>query len=169
MIDHFQNGNGAAYYNRGLDKAFLTLIEQTENGHALGEIKKAINDKFAEAPLYDNYLPLEQQISRGIYSGELNKFNRTKDKFNGLGITVHDIHAQEIKLFSLYITGNSWNALVNFKAQDHFGLDKIDISNLIFKNHRFFRIWFFLQRHKNFACKPFFTNFSAAVSISGGI
>lgn len=89
---------------RGLDKAFLTLIEQTENGHALGAIKKAINEKFAEAPLYDNSLSLEQQISRGIYRGELNKFNRTKDKFNGLGITVHDIHAQEIKLFSLYIT-----------------------------------------------------------------
>ncbi|MGQ7148140.1 DUF3289 family protein, partial [Escherichia sp. SS-MK2] len=24
----------------------------------------------------------------------------------------------------------------------------------------FFRIWFFLQRHKDFAFKPFFTNFN---------
>lgn len=32
-----------------------------------------------------------------------------------------------------------------------------------------FRIWFFLQHHKNFAYKPFLTNFSAHVNIGGGV
>ncbi|HBB2651472.1 TPA: DUF3289 family protein, partial [Escherichia coli] len=47
-----------------------------------------------------------------------------------------------------------------FIAQDHFGLDVTDIKNKIYNKYRFFRIWFFLQRHKDFAFKPFFTNFN---------
>ena len=35
-----------------------------------------------------------------------------------------------------------------------------DIKNKIYNKYRFFRIWFFLQRHKDFAFKPFFTNFN---------
>lgn len=168
MIDNFQKGDGSPYSNRGLDEAFSTLITQTENGHALGKIKTAINDKFVGGPLYDNNCPLEQQISSKIYGGQMHKFNRSQDNFNGLGITIHDIHAQEITLETLRNGGYSWSASVRFKAQDHFGLDKTDITNTVFKNFRFFRIWFFLQRHKDYAFKPFFTNFSANVNINGG-
>lgn len=38
--------------------------------------------------------------------------------------------------------------------------DVTDIKNKIYNKYRFFRIWFFLQRHKDFAFKPFFTNFN---------
>ena len=169
MIDNFQYRNGASYSNHGLDKAFSTLITQTEHGHALGKIKTAINDKFVSGPLYDNHRPLEQQIRSEIYGGQMHKFNRSQDNFNGLGITIHDIHAQEIRLESLRNVGYSWSASVRFKAQDHFGLDKTDITSPIFKQFRFFRIWFFLQRHKDYAFKPFFTNFSANIDIHGEI
>ncbi|MGO3909017.1 DUF3289 family protein, partial [Huaxiibacter chinensis] len=47
----------------------------------------------------------------------------------------------------------------------HFGLDIIDIKKDIYRNFRFFRIGFFLPRHKYFAFKPFFTNFQAVFRI----
>ena len=53
-----------------------------------------------------------------------------------------------------------WSATIHFIAQDHFSLDVTDIKNKIYNKYRFFRIWFFLQRHKDFAFKPFFTNFN---------
>ncbi|HKM96800.1 MAG TPA: DUF3289 family protein, partial [Buttiauxella sp.] len=42
-------------------------------------------------------------------------------------------------------------------------------TNPLFRNLRFFRIWFFLQRHKDYSFKPFLTNFSANVKINGDI
>lgn len=165
MIDNFQNGNGAAYHHMGLDRAFLDLIQPPSNSNVLDVIKSTINNEIGKV----NNLSLAHAISSGIYNSRLPKFNRIKDNYNGLGITIHDVHAQEIKLLTLNRSGYSWSAVVNFKAQDHFGLDKIDISNPLFKNHRFFRIWFFLQRHKSYAFKPFFTNFSTSITIDGNV
>lgn len=56
-----------------------------------------------------------------------------------------------------------WDTTLIYKALEHFGLDIIDIKKDIYRNFRFFRVWFFLQRHKNFAFKPFFTNFQAVL------
>ncbi|MCR1565502.1 DUF3289 family protein, partial [Mixta sp.] len=53
--------------------------------------------------------------------------------------------------------------------QDHFGLDDNDIMKNKFRQFRFFRIWFVLQRHEKYGFKPFFNNLSATVSLSGGI
>ncbi|WP_330986147.1 MULTISPECIES: DUF3289 family protein [Enterobacterales] len=47
------------------------------------------------------------------------------------------------------------------------GLDINDIHNSLYRNFRFFRIWFFLQRHRDFAFKPFFTNFNADIMVKG--
>ncbi len=97
------------------------------------------------------------------------KFNRFIDKFNGLGISVHDIYAQKISLVRLQRYANSWEGGLFFKGQDHFGLGKEDITNALYAQFRFFRIWFFLQRHRDYAYKPFMTNFSTHVIIKGRV
>ncbi|WP_449557688.1 DUF3289 family protein [Huaxiibacter chinensis] len=58
-----------------------------------------------------------------------------------------------------------WDTTLIYKALEHFGLDIIDIKKDIYRNFRFFRIGFFLPRHKYFAFKPFFTNFQAVFRI----
>jgi uncharacterized protein (TIGR03034 family) len=83
------------------------------------------------------------------------------DRVNGLGISVHDIAAQKITLLNFQQYAIGWSATVHFLAQDHFGLDVTDIKSELYSQFRFFRIWFFLQRHRNFAFKPFFTNFQS--------
>ena len=95
-----------------------------------------------------------------MQDARLNKFNDFEDSFNGLGISVHDISAQKISLLSFQKYAIGWSATIHFVAQDHFGLDVTDIKNKTYSKYRFFRIWFFLQRHKDFAFKPFFTNFN---------
>lgn len=107
------------------------------------------------------YQPLIlQSIKTKLLSSRLNKFNDFEDSFNGLGISVHDISAQKISLLSFQKYAIGWSATIHFVAQDHFGLDVTDIKNKTYSKYRFFRIWFFLQRHKDFAFKPFFTNFN---------
>ncbi len=34
------------------------------------------------------------------------------------------------------------------------------------RNFRFFRIWFFLQRHRDFAFRPYFANFNASIMVN---
>ncbi|HAJ2616249.1 TPA: DUF3289 family protein, partial [Escherichia coli] len=75
-------------------------------------------------------------------------------------ISIHDISAQKISLLNFQKYPMGWSATIHFIAQDHFGLDVTDIKNKTYSKYRFFRIWFFLQRHKDFAFKPFFTNFN---------
>lgn len=115
---------------------------------------------------YDFIIELNSVIKR---DSRLPKFNRFVDRFNGLGISVHDIYAQKISLVRLQRYAISWDGLLFFKGQDHFGLGKEDITNALYKNFRFFRIWFFLQRHRDYAYKPFMTNFSAHIRINGGV
>ncbi|EED1046924.1 DUF3289 family protein, partial [Escherichia coli] len=124
-------------------------------------IKECIENGINSTPS-TGYQPLIlQSIKTKLLSSRLNKFNDFEDSFfNGLGISVHDISAQKISLLSFqkYVIG--WSATIHFVAQDHFGLDVTDIKNKTYSKYRFFRIWFFLQRHKDFAFKPFFTNFN---------
>nr|VUD26667.1 Protein of uncharacterised function (DUF3289) [Salmonella sp. NCTC 7297] len=63
----------------------------------------------------------------------------------------------------------SWEGTLFFKGQDHFSLGKEDITNVLYKNFRFFRIWFFLQHHCDYAYKPFMTNLNAHAHIKGSI
>jgi uncharacterized protein (TIGR03034 family) len=83
--------------------------------------------------------------------------------------SVHDIYAQQIKLVRFQSYAMSWEGLLSFKGQDHFGLGREDIANELYKNFRFFRIWFFLQRHRDYAYKPFMTNLTAHVHIKGSV
>ncbi|WP_241630822.1 DUF3289 family protein, partial [Rosenbergiella nectarea] len=85
------------------------------------------------------------------------KFDRFQDNFNGMGITVHDTWATHITLKSLHIDNDRYRVVVNYKMQDHFGLDSDDILKIKFRQFHFFRIWFVLQRYNQFGFKPFMT------------
>ena len=84
-----------------------------------------------------------------------------------MAITVHDINSLEISIESLTFQGNKYAAIIKYRAQDHFGLDKEDILKAKFNSIAFFRIWFVLQRAKHFSQKPFFTNFEAIITLTG--
>ncbi|HGU1707828.1 TPA: YPO3983 family protein, partial [Escherichia coli] len=123
-------------------------------------IKECIENDISSTPTIGYRPLLLQKIKTELLSSRLNKFNDFEDSFNGLGISVHDISAQKISLLSFQKYAIGWSATIHFVAQDHFGLDVTDIKNKTYSKYRFFRIWFFLQRHKDFAFKPFFTNFN---------
>lgn len=169
LIEHFHYGNGAPWRSVQLDLAYKDIIEEYDSKSTLGKIVKSINNFFIykQNIVFDSLIAKEVRDS--IYKSRLPKFNRSEDRYNGLGISIHDIYAQEIKLIRLQRFALSWEGLLYFRGQDHFGLDKKDVTDVVYKNFRFFRIWFFLQRHKDYAFKPFFTNFNAHIKISGGI
>ncbi|WP_318364814.1 DUF3289 family protein [Enterobacter sp.] len=170
LIHHFHYGNGSSWHSLALDNAFREVVEGTESGNTLMIIRKEIDThliKRQKARLDFNFLAeIRNKISR---QARLPKFNRLEDRFNGLGISVHDVYAQEITLFNFQRYAMSWHGLLRFRAQDHFGLGIEDIINPLYKKFRFFRIWFFLQRHRDYAYKPFFTNFSAHTNIRGSL
>lgn len=159
MIDHFQFGNGSGFYSQRLNSAFHSRVDKYNQNDPVNIIestlKKELHDKSR-----DVYFPaIFHKLKINLLKSQLNKFNSSGDRVNGLGISVHDIAAQKIRLLDIQRYAMGWSATLHLEAQDHFGLDVIDISNKLYKEFRFFRIWFFLQRHRDFAFKPFFTNF----------
>lgn len=170
LIDHFHYGNGQPWTDELLNRAYAEVVSSVGTNDVLVKIQEAISESLylkRQASLgYDFFTKLNASIKQ---KSRLPKFNRFVDRFNGLGISVHDIYAQKISLVRLQRDAMSWDGLLFFKGQDHFGLGKEDITNTLYKNFRFFRIWFFLQRHRDYAYKPFMTNFSAHIRINGGV
>lgn len=165
LIGHFRYGNGSLFYSQQLNSAFHKRINIKTHNSPLLIIKKCIEDEFKNHKR-EVYIPaLLHKIQTKLLRSKLAKFNNLEDRINGLGICVHDIAAQKITLtiFQKYAIG--WSATLHFVAQDHFGLDFADIKNKLYREFRFFRIWFFLQRHRDFAFKPFFTNFNTITRI----
>ncbi|WP_112916773.1 YPO3983 family protein [Escherichia coli] len=153
LIEHFRYGNGSNFHSQQLNLSFHEKINKYGYNSPIRIIKECIENGINSTPS-TGYQPLIlQSIKTKLLSSRLNKFN-------GLGISVHDISAQKISLLSFQKYAIGWSATIHFVAQDHFGLDVTDIKNKTYSKYRFFRIWFFLQRHKDFAFKPFFTNFN---------
>ena len=169
MINHMQKNSGLPFRDYLLNKALERQIKYDYSQiSSLNIIKETLlkNINFG-GNLYPKNI--EVLLRKNLQSCVLPKFKRFKDNFNGLGITVHDTYATQITLTSLSIIKNEYKATINYKVQDHFGLDKEDISNFQFKTLRFFRIWFVLQRWEKFGFKPFTTEMEVNVSIKGGI
>lgn len=160
MIDHFRFGNGCGFYSERLNLAFHERLNSYLNHNPMLLIENAIEYFYSNSTSRD-YQELLHKIKYVLLDSTLPKFNENEDRINGLGITVHDIAAQTITLSSLQEYTMGWSATLFFEAQDHFGLDVIDIQDKLYSQFRFFRIWFFLQRHRDFAFKPFFTNFNS--------
>ena len=166
LIDHFKYGNGNAFYSLRLNAAFHRRINEYSLGSPLSIIRTCIKKHFDLQPKFEYHSPLMQDIKLKLLQSNLSKFNAYKERINGLGISVHDIAAQKITLLNLQKYALGWGATIHFDAQDHFGLDVTDVQNRVYKEFRFFRIWFFLQHHKDFAFKPFFTNFNSVERIN---
>ncbi|EBS4567154.1 DUF3289 family protein [Salmonella enterica subsp. enterica] len=165
LIGHFRYGNGSLFYSQQLNSAFHKRINIKTHNSPLLIIKKCIEDEFKNHKR-EVYIPaLLHKIQTKLLRSKLAKFNNLEDRINGLGICVHDIAAQKITLTNFQKYAIGWSATLHFVAQDHFGLDFADIKNKLYREFRFFRIWFFLQRHRDFAFKPFFTNFNTITRI----
>ncbi|CRY71831.1 conserved hypothetical protein [Yersinia pseudotuberculosis] len=164
MITHMQNGNGAPFRNMSLDSALKEQIfGDKSNKSSLLKIKEIIERgiDWDKNIFPENLMPSFGDMQKTI----LPKFDRSQDRFNGLGITVHDTYATHITIESLHIEKDSYRAIVHYNVQDHFGLDNQDIMK--YRNLRFFRLWFVLQRYNQFGYKPFMTDMKATVEIKG--
>lgn len=167
MISHMQYGNGKPFQDLQLDAALKEQIESDRSSSgSLVKLRETIKGNIV---WQSESFPLERKyaLNDAISSSILPKFTRVKDRFNGLGITVHDIWAAKISLNKLEVKGNSFSALVNYKIQDHFGLDRNDVMTGSYHSLRFFRIWFLLQHYNAFAYKPFMTDICATLTITG--
>ncbi|EJS3276266.1 DUF3289 family protein [Salmonella enterica] len=165
LIGHFRYGNGSLFYSQQLNSAFHKRINIKTHNSPLLIIKKCIEDEFKNHKR-EVYIPaLLHKIQTKLLRSKLAKFNNLEDRINGLEICVHDIAAQKITLTNFQKYAIGWSATLHFVAQDHFGLDVADIKNKLYREFRFFRICCFLQRHRDFAFKPFFTNFNIITRI----
>ena len=174
MITHMQDNSGTPYSSPLLDQA---LREQIMDDHSEQSSLLLIRDILTPVIDYGyGFIPLEKKeklfdekgnfkdLSRAV----LPKFDRLTDRTNGLVISVHDTWATHITLESLEVTGGSFRAKVHYRVQDHFGLDDTDIMNPQYREFRIFRLWFALQRWKEYGYRPFITEINATVEISGG-
>ncbi|WP_413652441.1 DUF3289 family protein [Pantoea sp. B65] len=168
MITHFHRGKGNSFSSSSLDEAYNRVIHENPLRNTLNALRVAIakNINYSKRTITEVGFFLSDAKNK-IFLTRLPKFDRWSDCVNGLGITVHEIHAQTIKINSLVVDSSNWTAEIEFNAQDHFGLDDKDINNNLYRSFRFFRIWFVLQRYQNMAFKPFMTNFSTKLTLRG--
>lgn len=167
MINHMQNNSGRPFRDSLLNMALNDQIRHDFSGSSsLKTIQNTLHDNI---DWKNKIFPAEykSRMNAAIAYSILPKFRRFKDGCNGLGITIHDTFATQITLNSLSISGQEYSAHINYKVQDHFGLDKSDIFSSEYSAFRFFRIWFVLQRWEQFGFKPFVTEMEATVNISG--
>lgn len=170
MIMHMQNNSGKTFRDMALDQALKEHIlrDISEENSTRLLLQKAlknnidwVNKEFPEKNKVELY--------NALIFGKLPKFDRFQDNYNGMGITVHDTWATHITIKSMNIEHNRYCAVVNYKVQDHFGLDGYDILKTKFSQFHFFRIWFVLQRYNQFGFKPFMTNMDATIEIDGNL
>lgn len=169
MLTHFQRSTGTPFHDDKLNVAYRQkLLSDYTKKNTKSIMQEAIG-------LFIDYktkgLPQERlrDVKSAIGGSILPKFDSpVLDKINGMGITVHDVHATKIDILRLDVGERSWKARVKFTGQDHFGLDTDDIRKTKFRQFHFFRIWFVLQRFNRFGFRPFLTNMEAIVDIGGG-
>ncbi|GLR10538.1 hypothetical protein GCM10007905_32580 [Mixta theicola] len=164
MISHMQYGNGAVFSHPLLDQA---MAEHSSMQNSLNAILVTIQTYIDwERKILPD--PAMQDLTESIKETYLPRFDKFTDRFNGLGITVHDTWATHISLESLLIKKDSFTAVIKYHIQDHFGLDAEDITNNFYRRFRIFRIWFYLQHINNHAFKPFISDILLTKNISVG-
>lgn len=167
LITHMQTGNGRLFSSHLLDSAYKEqIVNDSSRGSSLLKIKKTLSE-FINWDLgrYDS--KNRSKFSENIRGSVLPKFNNWVDRVNSLTIGVHDVWATTITLKSLVIEGDNYSATINYRAQDHFGLDFKDVLNPVYRQFRIFRIWFLLQHYEKYSFKPFITEMNASISVKG--
>ncbi|MEW5289078.1 DUF3289 family protein [Erwinia papayae] len=167
MLRHFQRASGSPFNYAQLNAAYRNKIISDNSlkctKFAIKKtMKNVISYKTRGISQSDMYF-----FRNDIGDSVLPKFDSFLNKINGMGITVHDVHATRIDILSLDVNEKGWKASVRFTAQDHFGLDAEDIRKQKFNQFQFFRIWFVLQRFNKFGFRPFLTNMKAVINIGG--
>ncbi len=168
MLRHFQRSTGTPFSDSQLNAAYQDKIVN-DNSH--DSMKLAIQQELNDHIDFSTFgYPQNRiaELSKIIRSRVLPKFDCfLLDKINGMGITVHDVHATKIDIISLDVEAQGWKACIKFIGQDHFGLDVDDIRKRKFNQLDFFKIWFVLQRYNKFGFKPFLTNMEATITLQG--
>ena len=169
MLTHLQGNSGNPFIDGQLHLAYKNqIINDTSRSGSCNTIKDTLSHGGRYIDSNQEYMLIDAlafNLSRSV----LPKFDAFADRFNGMGITVHDVHATKIDLLNLEKKHNRWYAVVKFSAQDHFGLDESDINNKKFSQFQFFKAWFVLQRYDKFAHRPFMTNMEAIINLEGKI
>ncbi|HFF9836169.1 DUF3289 family protein [Serratia ureilytica] len=163
LFNHMQGNNGTDFQDVQMDLAYKRLILSDKSENSTLIRIKSVLDTFD----FNSYRLNKEAFALQLSQSRLPKYVRWEDCINGMGVSVHEVNSTEISVDSLVFQGNRYTAVISYKAQDHFGLDKEDISKLKFNSIGFFRIWFVLQRYKEFAFRPFFTNFGAKIIVTG--
>ncbi|ELY4568074.1 DUF3289 family protein, partial [Cronobacter sakazakii] len=169
MLTHMQTKNGEPFNHSHLNLAYRNLILGNKSTNSTYDVIEKTLNKHADYINNEKSSSLIRELQENISNSILPKFDAFSDRFNGMGITIHDVHATKIDLLKLNVTKNQWRAQLKFTAQDHFGLDDTDIRNKKFYQFQFFRIWFLLQRYDKFGFRPFMTNMEAVINMQGTI
>ncbi|ABS49537.1 hypothetical protein KD5_00950 [Yersinia pseudotuberculosis] len=167
MITHMQINNGAPFRDLLLDSALKEqILSDKSNDSSLLKIKNALIENI---DWNNGHYPINNKgmMTEAIKDTILPRFNRLNDRINGLGISVHAIHATHITIRSLQVNGNEFRAIVHYRSQDHFGLDNTDMLDSFYRQFRIFHIWFVLQRWRGLGYKPFLTNMETSIEITG--
>ncbi len=167
MIDHLQNGHGQVFRSPLLNQALREQITQDSSADNTLKIIEKVLDATIVKSKKTVPTSFKTHMQERISGGRLPKFDRLEDRANGLGITVHDTWATYITITSVFFSATNWKALVHYRIQDHFGLDDDDIMNWEFRQWRFFRLWFVLQRYSAMAHRPFITEMETTMEIAG--
>jgi uncharacterized protein (TIGR03034 family) len=167
MIQHMRENTGTTFSDPLLDQAMKErILEDKSEDSSLQRIKTVIAEKIDKQ--YNLYPEDKNYELTDIVSGsKLPRFDDTKDKFNGLGITVHDTWATHITLESLVIKDHKFTATITYHIQDHFGLDYADITHWLYSSLDLFKVWFVLQRWQGYNYQPFITDMNVTVTIEG--
>lgn len=163
LIDHMQYGQGDRFFDPMLDAAL-------ENHSSMESSLQKIKQTFTQLTDWGHGHYPESNIkalTAEIAESKLPKFNSLMDRINGLAISVHDTWATHITLESYEVNRDRYKAKIHYRVQDHFGLDNDDISNLLYREFRIFRIWFTLQRWQGYGYQPFITEMNAIKTIEG--
>lgn len=153
MIQHFQKNTGTEYRNQALNKA---VRNHSSMKRFVISCKKALRTRLIDCDIskIGHSAGVKNKLLDNKEFGRVH-FTEMLDKFNGLGIAVHDTAAYKVELLSFNLDdGNfKFNAKAKFTIYDHFGLDKRDLKK--FGAASGFRAWYILQHLRGY--KPFLT------------
>lgn len=174
MIDHFFDGSGSIYQNSVLSKK---VYEHESTQEYIEYVKQYVDELISE---YDGNIselvykvstrknvPLVKKLKdNNIYQPE---YSNTLDYLNGMVFCLHGLWGNQIEIISYENVNGSYNCALQFTLYDHFGLDQEDVETYGYIGG--FRYWYVLQHYDGFnkAYKPFLTNISFVISISGDI
>nr|WP_321241093.1 DUF3289 family protein [uncultured Tolumonas sp.] len=170
MIDHFERNIGDKFTHHLLDE----IAKTHENTNAVvrkvsDQIKMTLNDRDGDLDNEDIKKIWNILANDKDGSIKLPGFDSVSDYVNGMVFCVHGLTALELTLTHLDVdlVNRRFKCSIAFKAQDHFGLDKKDVTEKGFEKFILFRAWFILQRWKTYGYKPFITEMNHTRDIEG--